>query len=56
VGLSIGNTAAWTEPSKYTLILTMFIGRIGMLNLMIGVLRQMNHQFYEYPKENILIN
>lgn len=56
VGLSIGNTAGWTEPSKYTLILTMFIGRIGMLNLMIGLLRQINHQFYEYPKENILIN
>uniref|UniRef100_UPI00404B3B29 TrkH family potassium uptake protein n=1 Tax=Flavobacterium sp. TaxID=239 RepID=UPI00404B3B29 len=56
VGLSIGNTGLLTEPSKYTLILTMFIGRIGMLNLMIGVLRQVNHQFYEYPKENILIN
>jgi Trk-type K+ transport system membrane component len=56
VGLSIGNTGMLTEPSKYTLILTMFIGRIGMLNLMIGVLRQVNHQFYEYPKENILIN
>jgi trk system potassium uptake protein TrkH len=56
VGLSIANTAAWSEPSKYTLILTMFIGRIGMLNLMIGMLRQINHQFYEYPKENILIN
>jgi len=27
-----------------------------MLNLMIGLLRQINHQFYEYPKENILIN
>ena len=34
----------------------MFIGRIGMLNLMVGLLRRMNHQFYEYPKENILIN
>jgi Trk-type K+ transport system membrane component len=56
VGLSIGNTGMLTEPSKYTLIITMFIGRIGMLNLMIGVLRQVNHQFYEYPKENILIN
>ena len=56
VGLSIGNTGLLTEPSKYTLMITMFIGRIGMLNLMIGVLRQMNHQFYEYPKENILIN
>lgn len=56
VGLSIGNTGALTDPSKYTLIITMFIGRIGMLNLMIGLLRHMNHQFYEYPKENILIN
>jgi Trk-type K+ transport system membrane component len=56
VGLSIGNTAGWSEPSKYALIITMFIGRIGMLNLMIGLMRQMNHQFYEYPKENILIN
>ena len=32
----------------------MFIGRIGMLNLMVGLLRRLNHQFYEYPKENIL--
>lgn len=56
VGLSIGLTNELTEPSKYVLIITMFIGRIGMLNLMIGMLRQINHQFYEYPKENILIN
>jgi trk system potassium uptake protein TrkH len=55
-GLSIANTAAWSEPSKYVLICTMFIGRIGMLNLMVGMLRKLNHQFYEYPKENILIN
>ena len=56
VGLSLNFTPTLTEPSKYVLILTMFIGRIGMLNLMIGMLRQINHQFYEYPKENILIN
>ena len=45
-----------TYTSKYVIIATMFIGRIGMLNLMIGLLREINHQFYEYPKENILIN
>lgn len=56
VGLSLNFTQTLTEPSKYVLIATMFIGRIGMLNLMIGLLRQINHQFYEYPKENILIN
>jgi trk system potassium uptake protein len=56
VGLSLKLTPTLTEPSKYVIIATMFIGRIGMLNLMIGLLRQMNHQFYEYPRENILIN
>ena len=56
VGLSLNFTPVLTEPSKYVLIACMFIGRIGMLNLMVGLLRRMNHQFYEYPKENILIN
>ncbi len=56
VGLSLNFTPTITEPSKYVLIADMFIGRIGMLNLLIGMLQRLNHQFYEYPKENILIN
>lgn len=56
VGLSLNFTPTLTEPSKYVLIATMFIGRIGMLNLMVGMLRHLNHRFYKYPKENILIN
>lgn len=56
VGLSLNFTPTLTEPSKYVIIFVMFVGRIGMLNLMIGLMRQVNHQFYEYPKENILIN
>ncbi|MDO7172224.1 TrkH family potassium uptake protein [Mariniflexile sp. AS56] len=56
VGLSLNFTPTLTDASKYIIIAVMFIGRIGMLNLMIGLLRQVNHQFYEYPKENILIN
>lgn len=56
VGLSLNFTPTLSEPSKLVLILCMFIGRIGMLNLMVGILRKLNHQFYEYPKENILIN
>jgi len=56
VGLSLNFTPTLSEPSKYLLILVMFLGRIGMLNLMIGLMRQINHQFYELPKENILIN
>lgn len=56
VGLSMNFTPVMTEPSKYVIILVMLIGRIGMLNLMIGLMRQMHHQFYQYPEENILIN
>ncbi len=56
VGLSLNFTPTLTEASKYIIIVVMFIGRIGMLNLMIGLMRQINHQFYELPKENILIN
>ncbi len=56
VGLSLNYTPTITEPSKYVLIACMFLGRIGMLNLMVGMLQKLNHQFYEYPKENILIN
>ena len=56
VGLSLNFTPTLSESSKYVIIVIMFIGRIGMLNLMLGLLRQINHQFYEYPKENILIN
>ena len=56
VGLTLNFTPTMSEPSKFVIIAVMFIGRIGMLNLMIGMLREINHQFYEYPKENILIN
>jgi Trk-type K+ transport system membrane component len=56
VGLSLNFTPTLSDASKYILIAVMFIGRIGMLNLMIGLMRQINHQFYELPKENILIN
>ena len=56
VGLSLNLTPYLSYPSKTVIIVVMFIGRIGMLNILIGFLRQTNNQFYEYPKENILIN
>lgn len=56
VGLSLNFTPTLTDHSKYVLIVTMFIGRIGMLNLIIGLLREVNSKFYDYPKDNILIN
>lgn len=56
VGLSLGITAALSTGSKYILIFVMFFGRIGMLNLLIGMLKSLRPHSYEYPEENIFIN
>ena len=56
VGLSMGITAALSENSKYVIIFIMFIGRIGLLNLMIGLLRRVDQSGYQYPEENVMIN
>ncbi len=56
VGLSLGITSQLSEHSKYVIIFVMFFGRIGLLNLMIGILKSVERTDYTYPEENILIN
>lgn len=56
VGLSMGITEDLSAASEYVLIALMFLGRIGLINLMSGILRQLKTRSYQYPKENILIN
>ncbi|MEH6764071.1 MAG: potassium transporter TrkG [Aequorivita antarctica] len=56
VGLSMGITSQLSEYSKYVVIFLMFFGRIGLLNLMIGLLKSIGKTEYTYPEENILIN
>jgi|APTNR8051073442_1049403.scaffolds.fasta_scaffold00404_25 potassium uptake TrkH family protein len=56
VGLSLGITPQLTDTSKIILIVVMFVGRIGTLNLLIGIIRQVNSRYHRYPTENILIN
>lgn len=56
VGLTLGITPHLSLASEYTLIFTMFIGRIGMINLMAGMLKSIRTHNYEYPQENISIN
>ncbi len=55
-GLSMGITPQLSTAGKYVLIALMFFGRIGLINLMTGLLRSLKPQDYEYPEENILIN
>lgn len=56
VGLSMGITDDLSKASEYVLIVLMFLGRIGLINLMSGILRRMRTDAYQYPEENILIN
>lgn len=59
VGLSMGITADLSIPSKLVITLTMFIGRVGFLTLITGMVRQFVKYRYKpinYPEEEIFIN
>lgn len=55
-GLSAGITSKLTDPSKVTLIMLMFIGRVSMLTILIAISRKEKLTNYRYPTEEILIN
>ena len=53
VGLSLGITADLSGMSKFVVILTMFVGRVGMITLLVVFIRQSKQLHYRYPKEDI---
>jgi potassium uptake TrkH family protein len=55
-GLSINLTSSLSDPSRLVLIITMFLGRVGTINLIISLLHQVRQTPYEYPSEHIMIN
>jgi trk system potassium uptake protein TrkH len=55
VGLSAGITASLSVAGKITIIVTMFIGRIGPLTLMLAMSGQSVPKRYEYPEERVMI-
>jgi potassium uptake TrkH family protein len=59
VGLSMGITAQLSVGSKAVIILTMFVGRVGFLTILTGMIRQLYAYKYspiDYPEEDIFIN
>lgn len=56
VGLSMGITAQLAVASKWVLIGTMFLGRIGTLTLFIAFIRKVKTVRYKYPEDEIIIN
>ncbi|WP_215225228.1 TrkH family potassium uptake protein [Echinicola shivajiensis] len=55
VGLSLGITSGLSFGSKMVLILTMFVGRIGILTFLIGISRGVKTLSYRYPEESVFI-
>lgn len=59
VGLSMGITDQLSDNSKLVIILTMFVGRVGLLTILTGLVHQLYVYRYspmEYPEEEIFIN
>lgn len=56
VGSSLNFTPALCDASKLLVALLMFIGRVGLITLMLGVVKQKRNTKYRYPSDNIIIN
>jgi potassium uptake TrkH family protein len=58
VGLSMGITPFLSDFSKVVLVITMFIGRVGFISILIGMIRLFtrdHEKSYRYPKEELFI-
>ena len=53
-GLSLGITSSLTATSKIILMFTMFVGRVGMLTLLVAFIKNTRNKSYIYPTEKVL--
>ena len=56
VGSSLGLTPALGEAGKLFVSLLMFIGRVGVITIVLGVVPPQKHTKYKYPDDNLIIN
>ncbi len=56
VGLSLGITMGLSDFSKILLIIVMFVGRVGAITILIGLVKDVECSHYRLPKESVLIN
>jgi len=56
VGLSLADTATFSQAGKIVDILLMFVGRVGPLTLMTGFLISYHKKYSRYPEIDIIIN
>ncbi|ERJ61462.1 TrkH family potassium uptake protein [Sphingobacterium paucimobilis] len=53
-GLSLGVTPSLSTTGKMIIIFTMFVGRVGMLTLLVAFIKNTRNKSYIYPTEKLL--
>jgi len=56
VGSSLNLTPTLGDNSKLLVAFLMFLGRVGLITLMLGIIKQKKHTKYQYPSGQIIIN
>ena len=56
VGSSLGITSSLHDTSKVLIVMLMFIGRVGLVTMAQGLLKQYKNQNYKLPQDNITIS
>ena len=56
VGSSLIATPLLRDESKLLVALLMFVGRVGLITLMLGIVKQKKNTKYRYPSDDIIIN
>ena len=55
VGLSLNFTPDLTLAGKIIIILTMFVGRVGLITLLTGIVHQQSSQNYTFAEDNVIL-
>ena len=56
VGASLGVTPLLGGTSKLLIVVLMFVGRVGLITVLMSLTRQRGGRKYRYPKGNVIIN
>ena len=55
VGLSLDFTSQLNTAGKIIISLTMFVGRVGLITLLSGLIPRQSSQSYTYAEENVIV-
>ena len=55
-GAGLGITHLFGVPAKFLIMFLMFVGRVGIITILMGIVKQSNKRNYNYPSGEIIIN